>query len=272
MTKRLQDRIALVVGAGSIGPGLGNGKAAAILYAREGAKVFAVDINADAVEETRQLIADEGNTCVAHTADATDAAAVQGMVEACTAAFARIDILHNNLGITEIGGPVDLPEERWDRLMDVNVKSMFLACKYVLPIMEAQGAGVVTNISSISAERYAGFPSVVYNTAKGAVKQFTQNVAMEYARKGIRANCVQPGLVDTPLVHTFKDAYPGDWDEVVRHRHAMAPMGRMGTGWDIAKAAVFLASDDAAYITGVSLPVDGGLSGIFTTPTEMPGT
>ncbi len=272
MTKRLQDRIAIVVGAGSIGPGLGNGKAAAILYAREGAKVFAVDINADAVEETRQLIADEGNTCISHTADATDAKSVQGMVEACMTAFGRIDILHNNLGITEIGGPVDLPEARWDRLMDVNVKSMFLACKYVLPIMEAQGAGVVTNISSISAERYAGFPSVVYNTAKGAVKQFTQNVAMEYARKGIRANCVQPGLVDTPLVHTFKDAYPGDWDEVVRHRHAMAPMGRMGTGWDIAKAAVFLASDDAAYITGVSLPVDGGLSGIFTTPTEMPGS
>ena len=272
MSGRLQDRVAIVVGAGSIGPGLGNGKAAAILYAREGANVFAVDINGDAAEETRQLIADEGNTCIAHTADGANADAVRAMVDACMAAFGRIDILHNNLGITEIGGPVDLPEARWDRLMDVNVKSMFLACKYVLPIMEAQGSGVVTNISSISAERYAGFPSVVYNTAKGAVKQFTQNVAMEYARKGIRANCVQPGLVDTPLVHTFKDAYAGDWDEVVRHRHAMAPMGRMGTAWDIAKAAVFLASDDAAYITGISLPVDGGLSGIFTTPTEMPGS
>ena len=271
MSGRLQDRVAIVVGAGSIGPGLGNGKASAILYAREGAKVVAVDINAYAAEETRQLITDEGNTCLAHTADGANAVAMRELVDACMEAFGRIDILHNNLGITEIGGPVDLPEDRWDRLMDVNVKSMFLACKYVLPIMEAQGSGVVTNISSISAERYAGFPSVVYNTAKGAVKQFTQNVAMEYARKGIRANCVQPGLVDTPLVHTFKDAYAGDWDEVVRHRHAMAPMGRMGTGWDIAKAAVFLASDDAAYITGISLPVDGGLSGIFATPTEMPG-
>jgi NAD(P)-dependent dehydrogenase (short-subunit alcohol dehydrogenase family) len=268
---RLQDRVAIVVGAGSIGPGLGNGKAAAILYAREGAKVFAVDINADAAEETRQLIADEGNTCLGYTADGANADAVRAMVDACMAAFGRIDILHNNLGTTEIGGPVDLPEDRWDRLMDVNVKSMFLACKYVLPIMEAQGSGVVTNISSISAERYAGFPSVVYNTAKGAVRQFTQNVAMEYARTGIRANCVQPGLVDTPLVHTFKNAYAGGWEEVVRHRHAMVPMGRMGTGWDIAKAAVFLASDDAAYITGISLPVDGGLSGVFTTPTKMPG-
>ncbi len=270
MAGRLQDRIALVIGAGSIGPGLGNGKASAILYAREGAKVFAVDINPDAAEETRKLIADEGNICATLAGDATVADSVRAMVDACMAAYGRIDILHNNLGITEIGGPVDLPEERWDRLMDVNVKSMFLSCKYVLPVMEAQGAGVVTNISSISAERYAGFPSVVYNTAKGAVKQFTQNVAMEYARKGIRANCVQPGLIDTPLVHTFKDAYPGDWDAVVRHRHAMVPMGRMGTGWDVARAAVFLASDDAAYITGVSLPVDGGLSSIFTTPAEMP--
>ena len=271
MSGRLQDRVAIVVGAGSIGPGLGNGKAAAILYAREGAKVFAVDFNADAAEETRQLIVDEGNTCLAYTADGANADAVRAMVDACMAVFGRADILHNNLGITEIGGPVDLPEDRWDRLMDVNVKSMFLACKYVLPIMEAQGSGVVTNISSISAERYAGFPSVVYNTAKGAVRQFTQNVAMEYARTGIRANCVQPGLVDTPLVHTFKNAYAGDWEEVVRHRHAMVPMGRMGTGWDIAKAAVFLASDDAAYITGIRLPVDGGLSGVFTTPTKMPG-
>lgn len=270
MTARLQDKVALVIGAGSIGPGLGNGKASAILYGREGAKVFAVDIDAEAVAETKRLIDEEGATCVTHTCDATDAAAVRAMVDACVASFGRIDILHNNLGVTEIGGPVDLPEDRWDRLMDVNVKSMFLACKYVLPIMAAQGAGVVTNISSISAKRYAGFPSVVYNTAKGAVKQFTQNVAMEYARQGIRANCVQPGLIDTPLVHTFKDAYPGDWDAVVRHRHAMVPMGRMGTGWDVAKAAVFLASDDAAYITGVSLPVDGGLSGIFTTPAAMP--
>ena len=146
MTGRLQDKVALVIGAGSIGPGLGNGKASAILYAREGAKVFAVDIAADAVAETARLIAEEGATCATHTCDATDATAVRAMVDACVAAFGRIDILHNNLGVTEIGGPVDLPEERWDRLMDVNVKSMFLACKYVLPIMAAQGSGVVTNI------------------------------------------------------------------------------------------------------------------------------
>jgi len=272
MTGRLQDRVALVVGAGSIGPGLGNGKAAAILYAREGAKVFALDIDADAVEETRRLIADDGNVCTAHVCDATDAGQVEAAVAACIDSFGTVDILHNNLGVTEIGGPVELPEDRWDRLMDVNVKSMFLACKYVLPVMEQLGRGVVTNISSISAERYAGFPSVVYNTAKGAVRQFTQNVAMQYARKGIRANCIQPGLIDTPLVHTFKDAYPGDWDAVVAQRHAMVPMGRMGEGWDIARAAVFLASDEAAYITGVSLPVDGGLSCIFTTPTDMPDT
>ena len=270
MSGRLQDRVAVVIGAGSIGPGLGNGKAAAILYAREGARVFAVDINGEAVEETRLLIEDEGGVCHAHVADAADSDQVRALVEACVATYGRIDILHNNLGITEIGGPVELPEERWDRLMNINVKSMFLTCKYVLPVMERQGRGVVTNISSISAERYAGFPSVVYNTAKGAVKQFTQNVAMQYARKGIRANCVQPGLIDTPLVHTFKDAYPGDWDAVVAQRHAMVPMGRMGEAWDVARAAVFLASDEAAYITGVSLPVDGGLSCIFTTPAPMP--
>jgi NAD(P)-dependent dehydrogenase (short-subunit alcohol dehydrogenase family) len=262
MAGRLADKVAIVTGAGSAGPGWGNGKASAVLYAREGARVFAVDVNPDAVAETCAIIAGEGGDCTAHVADVTDGAAVAALVAACLARYGRIDVLHNNVGIVAVGGPVELPEEQWDRLLDVNLKSMFLTCKHVLPVMETQGGGAIVNISSVAAIRYTGYPSVAYGASKGGVNQLTQQIAAQYAAKGIRANCVLPGLMNTPMiVEPLKHAYgEGGYEEMVRKRDALCPMGRMGTAWDVAYAALFLASDEAGYISGAELVVDGALS------------
>jgi NAD(P)-dependent dehydrogenase (short-subunit alcohol dehydrogenase family) len=262
MGERVKDKVAIVTGAGSIGPGWGNGKAAAVLYAREGASVFAVDVNQAAAEETRAIIAGEDGECTAHVTDVTDSNAVGDLVTACIARYGRIDILHNNVGIVEVGGPVELGEEEWDRLLTVNLKSMYLTCKHVLPIMEAQGSGAIVNISSFASIRYIGYPCVSYAASKGGVNQLTQNIAVQYAAKGIRANCVLPGLMNTPMiVKPLKDAYgEGGYDEMVRKRDDQCPMGRMGTAWEVAYAALFLASDEASYISGVNLLVDGALS------------
>jgi NAD(P)-dependent dehydrogenase (short-subunit alcohol dehydrogenase family) len=255
----LKDKVALVFGAGSVGPGWGNGKATAVLFAREGAKVIGVDVNAAAAEETRAIIDGEGGTCHADTADVTRSDEVHGVVQRAMHRHGRIDVLHNNVGITEMGGPVELSEEGWHRVLDVNATSIFLTCKHVLPIMEQQGGGAIVNISSIAAIRYTGYPYVAYYAAKAAVNQFTVGLALQYAAKGIRVNAVMPGLMNTPLIHQQISGQYKDADEMVRARDALAPTGKMGTGWDIAKAALFLASDDAAYITGVCLSVDGGL-------------
>ena len=200
MTDRVKGKVAIVTGAGSVGPGWGNGKAAAVLYAREGAKVFLVDYNPDAASETKGIIEQEGGECTAFEADVTDSEAVERMAEACIESYGRIDILHNNVGIIEVGGPVEISEENWDRLMAVNVKGAFLTCKFCIPHMERQGGGAIVNISSIAGIRYTGYPSVSYNASKGAINQFTQNIAMQYAQKGIRANCVLPGLMNTPFI------------------------------------------------------------------------
>jgi NAD(P)-dependent dehydrogenase (short-subunit alcohol dehydrogenase family) len=181
-------------------------------------------------------------------------------------AYGRIDILHNNVGILAVGGPEETSEELWDRHIAVNVKSMFLTCKYVLPIMVRQGRGAIVNISSIASIRYTGYPSVAYNASKGAVNQLTQNIAVQYASKGIRANCVLPGLMNTPMIREpLKDAYgPGGAEEMVRQRDALVPLGKMGEAWDVAYASLFLASGEAKYITGALLVVDGGLSCTFS--------
>jgi NAD(P)-dependent dehydrogenase (short-subunit alcohol dehydrogenase family) len=262
MCGRLKDKVAIVTGAGSVGPGWGNGKAAAVLFAREGAKVFAVDINRPAVEETKGIIDTEGGICDLHTTDVSKSDEVKEMVERCIKIFGRIDILHNNVGILEVGGPVDASEESWDRVNAVNLKSMFLTCKYVLPHMEKQGGGAIVNISSIAAIRYTGVPYVSYSTTKAGILQLTQTIALEYAERDIRANAILPGLMNTPMiVEPLKDAYGGgDIEKMIKVRDEQCPMKKMGDAWDVAYAALFLASDEAKYITGTQLVVDGGIT------------
>ena len=262
MVDRLKDKVALVSGAGSSGPGWGNGKATAALFAREGARVFAVDINLDAALETKRIVEKEGGICEALAGNVSHADDVAAMVDACIAAFGRIDVLHNNVGIVEVGGPVETSEESWDRVNDVNLKSMFLTCKKVLPHMERQGKGAIVNIASVSGIRWLGVPYISYAATKAAIIQFTRVIALQYARSGIRANSVLPGMMNTPMVHAPEviAAYGGSAEEMVRRRDAQCPMGRMGDAWDVAYAALFLASDEAKYITGTELVVDGGLT------------
>ncbi|HIG55569.1 MAG TPA: SDR family oxidoreductase [Candidatus Latescibacteria bacterium] len=261
MGNRLKDKVALVTGAGSIGPGWGNGKAAAVLYAREGAQILAVDLNMDAAEETRSIIAAEGGDCTPLQADVTNAAQVAAMLASCLRAYGRIDILHNNVGIPHVGGPEETAEEDWDMLFAVNAKSMYLTCQACLPQMVAQGSGAIVNISSVASLRYVGFPSAAYSAAKAAVNQLTQNIAVQYAGQGIRANCVLPGLMRTPQIERYiTEGYGGDAEQMIRERDALVPMGHMGDAWDVAHAALFVASDEAKYITGIQLVVDGGIS------------
>ena len=262
MGDRLKDKVALVSGAGSSGPGWGNGKATAVLFAREGAKVLAADLNLDAAVETKRIIASEGSICKAVAGNVARAGDVAAIVDACIAAFGRIDILHNNVGIVEVGGPVDTTEESWDRVNDVNLKSMFLTCEHVLPHMERQGKGAIVNIASVSGIRWLGVPYISYAATEAAIIQFTRVIALQYARFGIRANTILPGMMNTPMVHApgVIAAYGGSAEEMVRRRDEQCPMGRMGDAWDVAYAALFLASDEAKYITGTELVVDGGLT------------
>ncbi|HTU52779.1 MAG TPA: SDR family oxidoreductase [Acetobacteraceae bacterium] len=259
MPGRLEGQVALVFGAGSVGPGWGNGKATAVLFAREGARVVAIDINEAAAAETAAIIAAEGRTCEAATADVTKSDQVHAIVASALGRHGRIDILHNNVGITEMGGPVELSEQAWHRVLDINATGMFLTCKHVLPVMERQGKGAIVNISSLAAIRYTGYPYIAYYAAKGAVNQFTVGLALQYAAKGIRVNAIMPGYMNTPLIHQQIAGQYASADEMVQARDRLSPTGKMGTGWDIAHAALFLASDESAYITGVCLPVDGGV-------------
>jgi NAD(P)-dependent dehydrogenase (short-subunit alcohol dehydrogenase family) len=260
MTNRLQDRVALVFGAGSVGPGWGNGKASAVSYARHGAKVACVDISRPAAEETVGLIKEEGGQAIALACDATANDSVKAAVDATITAYQRIDILHNNVGHAKMGGPVELSEEDWQRELDLNLKGIFLACKHVLPIMLSQRKGAIINISSAAGLRYLGYDYASYYAAKGGVNQLTVGLALQYAKQGIRVNAICPGLMDTPLIHQQITGAYGSAEEMLAKRHAACPTGKMGTAWDVANAAVFLASDEAGYVTGVVLPVDGGLT------------
>jgi NAD(P)-dependent dehydrogenase (short-subunit alcohol dehydrogenase family) len=262
MGERLKNKVAIVTGAGSVGPGWGNGKATAVLFAREEAKVFAMDINLKAAEETKSIIDQEGGECTVHKADVSKSYEVKAMVERCIETYGRIDILHNNVGIVVVGGPVETSEETWDRVMAVNLKSIFLTCKYVLPHMERQGGGVIINISSIAAIRYTGIPYVTYYTTKAGILGLTQSIALQYAVKNIRANTILPGLMHTPMfVEPLKEAYAaGDIEKMFEIRNKQCPTGKMGDAWDVAHAALFLASDEAKYITGAQIVVDGGIT------------
>ncbi len=261
MRDRVRGKVIMVTGAGSIGPGMGNGKASSILYAREGGRLMLVDANRAAAEETRGLIAAEGGEAFAYECDVTRSAECCKMVEACLERYGRVDVLHNNVGITKAGGAVDLAEEDWDRILAVNLKSMFLTCRHVLPHMERQGRGVIVNIASINAIRSLPAIAIAYAASKAGVIALTREVAMQYAAKGIRANAILPGLLDTPMVTAqLVAAYGGDVQGMLQRRAALCPSGRQGDAWDTAHAALFLASDEACYITATTLVVDGGLT------------
>ncbi len=258
---RLDGKVALVTGCGTIGDGWGNGKAITVLLARQGARVFGCDLDLEAAEATRRVIEDEGGTAAVRTADVTRAGDVKALVDDCLSRFGRIDILVNNVGRSEPGDPVTMDEEIWDDQMDVNVKSAFLCCKHVLPVMERQGGGSVVNVSSIAGLRYVGKPQVAYAAGKAALMQLTATTAVIYAARGIRLNSVVPGLMFTPLVSRLAQKYAqGDLEGFVAHRHGQVPMGRMGDAWDVAHAVLFLASDESRYITGQQLVVDGGIT------------
>jgi NAD(P)-dependent dehydrogenase (short-subunit alcohol dehydrogenase family) len=263
MSKRLQGKVAIVVGAGATaGETMGNGRATAIVFAREGAAVLLVDRNLDSAAETKRLIDDEGGAASVFAGDVTQADAAQQMATECMRRHGRIDVLHNNVGIGALGGPVELTEEEWDRVIDTNLKSMFLTCKHVLPYMEQQRSGAIINISSMGAVRFSDvYPLAAYSASKGGVNALTRAIATQYASKGIRANVIMPGLIRTPMAVDEPVARYGlDKEQYIRMRNETVPMKHMGEAWDVAYAALFLASDEAKYITGVVLPVDGGLS------------
>lgn len=261
---RLKDRVAVVCGAGQTpGSTVGNGKAVALLFAREGARVLAVDRNLDAAQEVVDEISGGGGEAVAWQTDVTDEPAIAEMFEACMDRWGRVDVLHNNVGVSLTGGDAPITEidrEALRRVMEINLESMVLTCKHAIPIMRDQGGGVICNVSSIAA--VIDYPYVAYRTSKAGVIALTQHVAIRNARFGIRANVILPGLMNTPMAIENRVGRDGkSRDDVVAERDAKVPLGgKMGTAWDVAEAALFLCSDTARFITGVALPVDGGQS------------
>lgn len=260
----LGGKVAFVAGAGTVGPGWGNGKATAVLLARQGARVYGTDVNAEAVEDTRRLIGQEGGECVARRCDMTSSEEVGAAVADCLARFGRIDILVNNVGGSAPGDPVAMTEDVWDAQLDHNLKTAFLGCKHVLPVMERQGGGAIVNISSVAgfSHQVGGRVHVAYSTAKSGLMGFTRSTAIAYVRKGIRCNLVVVGTMHTPLVEQrlMKQLGAEQAADLIARRHAAVPMGRMGDAWDVAHAVLFLASDEARYITAAHLVVDGGLT------------
>ena len=257
--KRFQDRVALVTGAGCVGPGWGNGRATAVRLAEEGARVFAVDRQESALAETTSR---GGTNIKIHICDVTRGDQVAAMVKACVDAFGRIDVLVNNVGGSAAGGPVEMSEEVWNAQVDANLKSVFLVCKHVLPVMERQGSGAIVNIASSSGLRWTGAAQVAYAATKAGVIQLSKVVAVQYAPKGIRVNCVIPGQLHTPMVEArlAKQRTGGDAEQLLKARLARIPLGFAGDGRDTAAAVLFLASDEARFVTGAEILVDGGMT------------
>jgi NAD(P)-dependent dehydrogenase (short-subunit alcohol dehydrogenase family) len=262
MGGRLQDRIAIVTGAGCIGPGWGNGRAIATRFAEEGAKIFAVDRDLDSVAETVERVKAAGGEIVTHQCDVTGAASVEVMVKTCLERFGRIDVLVNNVGGSAAGGPVEMSEDVWDAQVDYNLKSVFLTLKHVLPIMERQKSGAVVNVASTSGLRWTGSAQVAYAATKAGVIQLSRVVAVQYADKGIRVNTVVPGQLHTPMVEArlAQQRTGGDVEALLKSRLERIPLGFMGDGRDTANAALFLASDEARFVTGTEIVVDGGMT------------
>jgi NAD(P)-dependent dehydrogenase (short-subunit alcohol dehydrogenase family) len=261
---RLRDRVAIVVGAGqSTGEGIGNGRATALTFAREGAKVLCVDRNLDSAQETVEMIAAKGDTALPFKADVTSHADIKAMVAEAHRRWGRIDILHNNVGVSLSAGDAELleiSEDAFDRCVAINLKSCILAAKQVIPVMRAQRSGAIINVSSMAA--ITTYPYVAYKATKSAMIAFTEQLAYQNAQYGIRANVILPGLMNTPMaVDTRAREFKKSRAEVEAERDARVPLRqKMGTAWDVANAALFLASDEAGFITGVTLPVDGGAS------------
>jgi len=271
MADRYKGKVVIVTGAGSVpGPAdrdlVGNGKASSILYAGEGARVVLVDVNRDAAEETRRVIEAEGGVCSVFRGDVTRASDCQAMAKHCIETFGRIDVLHNNVGIMtpHQAGIMESVEEDWDLVMNVNVKSIYLACRAVIPKMIEGGGGCILTISALAAVSH-GLPDIfIYGVSKAAVNALTKCLAAELAGNKIRVNCVMPGLIDTPVVYQEhgQKRYGGDMETMRRDRNERVPMKRAGSSWDIARAAIFLNSEDASYVTGQILAVDGGLAAL----------
>jgi NAD(P)-dependent dehydrogenase (short-subunit alcohol dehydrogenase family) len=259
---RLEGKIAVIIGAGqSPGEGVGNGRATALRFAREGARLLAVDRNLASAEETAAFVAADGGECLAFQADVTDETTLAAAIAFAHRRWGRVDILHNNVGVSIAGGDatlLDLSEEVFDRISAINLRGTIMACKHVLPVMREQRSGSIINISSIAA--WSDYPLVAYKATKAAMIAFTQQLALQNAEFGVRANVILPGLMDTPMaVDTRVRASGRSRAEVVAERNAKVPLRhRMGTAWDVANAALFLASDEAGFVTGVALPVDGG--------------
>jgi NAD(P)-dependent dehydrogenase (short-subunit alcohol dehydrogenase family) len=262
MSGRLQDRVAIVTGAGCVGPGWGNGRATAVRFAEEGAKIFAVDRNLDSVAKTVEHVQAAGGEIVVQQCDVTDGASVAAMIAACMARFGRIDVLVNNVGGSAAGGPVEMTEEVWDAQVDTNLKSVFLTCKNVLPEMERQKHGVIVNVASTSGLRWTGAAQVGYAATKAGVIQLSRVVAVQYAAKGVRVNSIVPGQLHTPMVEArlAKQRTGGNVEALLASRLKRIPIGFMGDGRDTANAALFLASDEARFITGTEIVVDGGMT------------
>ncbi len=260
--KRFEGKVAIVTGAGCVGPGWGNGRAIAVRLAEEGARVLAVDRDLARVEETLARAGELRSSIRAVHCDVADSASVAAMVTTARDAFGRIDVLVNNVGGSAAGGPVEMSEDVFDAQVDFNLKSVFLTCKYVLPVMEAQGGGAIVNVSSTSALRWTGAAQVAYAATKAGVIQFSRVVAVQYAKKGIRVNSVVPGQLHTPMVEArlAKQRAGGDADALLRQRVARIPLGFMGDGRDTAAAVLFLAADEARFITGTEVVVDGGMT------------
>jgi NAD(P)-dependent dehydrogenase (short-subunit alcohol dehydrogenase family) len=265
-TEKLKGRVALILGAGTSAPGVSIGKASSIAMACAGASVAALDFNLAAAQEVEQEIKSLGAQAFAYQADVANFEAMQVAIDRVMHDFGRIDILQINAGIGRVGGPAETSLEDWDRIQKVNVESILIAAKLVAPIMVKQGSGSIIGVSSVAGMRYLGYPHLAYSVTKAAVTHFIKMLAQQYAIDGIRANTIVPGLIDTPRIQKnvakVFDAN-ADMDNTRRARDRQVPMGRMGTPWEVASVATFLASDDASYITGTEIVVDGGLTGKF---------
>jgi len=258
---RLEGKTAVVLGAGCVSDGWGNGNATAVTFAREGANVVCVDLHDDAARRTAELVRAEGAQAIHVAADVASAAQIRDVVEQTMARFGRIDILHNNAGINQRGGVVETSEEDWDRVMDVNIKGAYLSCKAVIPIMQRQGGGSIIHVSSIASITWTGHPFISYHASKAALNQLTRMIAVQHGPDNIRCNSLLPGLIDSPRIHlTVLSFYDGDVERMREARSRAVPMKRMGDVWDVANAALFLASDESKYITGTVLPIDGGVT------------